>query len=107
MASLANDLQRFKGRRVLITGHTGFKGSWLTLLLAHAGARVTGIALAPQTNPSHFTLLNLANDIDSRECDIRDLEKLEKEFRRAKPEAVFHLAAQAFVRTSYLDPYTT
>jgi CDP-glucose 4,6-dehydratase len=107
MASLANDLQRFKGRRVLITGHTGFKGSWLALLLAHAGARVTGIALAPQTNPSHFTLLNLANDIDSRECDIRDLEKLEKEFQRAKPEAVFHLAAQAFVRTSYLDPYTT
>ncbi len=107
MASLANDLQRFKGRRVLITGHTGFKGSWLGLLLARAGARVTGIALAPQTNPSHFSLLNLANEIDSRECDIRDLSKLEAEFQRAQPEVVFHLAAQAFVRASYADPYTT
>jgi CDP-glucose 4,6-dehydratase len=107
MASLANDLQRFSGRRVLITGHTGFKGSWLGLLLAQAGARVTGIALAPQTNPSHFTLLNLGKDIDSRECDIRDLAKLEAEFERAKPEVVFHLAAQAFVRASYLDPHTT
>jgi len=107
MASLANDLQRFKGRRVLITGHTGFKGSWLGLLLARAGARVTGVALAPQTNPSHFSLLNLANEIDSRECDIRDLSKLEAEFQRAQPEVVFHLAAQAFVRASYADPYTT
>ena len=107
MASLANDLRRFKGRRVLITGHTGFKGSWLGLLLARAGARVTGIALAPQTNPSHFSLLNLANEIDSRECDIRDLSKLEAEFQRAQPEVVFHLAAQAFVRASYADPYTT
>jgi CDP-glucose 4,6-dehydratase len=107
MASLANDLQRFSGRRVLITGHTGFKGSWLGLLLAQTGARVTGIALPPQTNPSHFTLLNLGKDIDSRECDIRDLTKLEAEFGRAKPEVVFHLAAQAFVRASYLDPHTT
>ncbi|MGA1262154.1 MAG: GDP-mannose 4,6-dehydratase, partial [Ilumatobacteraceae bacterium] len=98
MASLANDLQRLSGRRVLITGHTGFKGSWLGLLLAQAGAQVTGIALPPQTKPSHFTLLNLANDIDSRECDIRDVAKLETEFQRAKPEVVFHLAAQAFVR---------
>jgi CDP-glucose 4,6-dehydratase len=92
---------------VLITGHTGFKGSWLGLLLAQAGARVTGIALPPQTNPSHFTLLNLGKDIDSRECDIRDVAKLEAEFERAKPEVVFHLAAQAFVRASYLDPHTT
>jgi len=107
MASLANDLQRFSGRHVLITGHTGFKGSWLGLLLAQAGARVTGIALPPQTNPSHFTLLNLGKDIDSRECDIRDLAKLETEFERAKPDVVFHLAAQAFVRASYLDPHTT
>ena len=107
MASLAEDLKRFAGRRVLITGHTGFKGSWLALLLAQAGARVTGIALPPETVPSHFSLLNLANEIDSRVCDIRDLSKLESEFKSAKPEVVFHLAAQAFVRKSYLDPHTT
>ena len=107
MASLAADLKHFDGRRVLITGHTGFKGSWLALLLAQAGAKVTGIALPPETTPSHFTLLGLESQIDSRECDIRDLSKLESEFHRAKPEVVFHLAAQAFVRKSYLDPHTT
>ena len=107
MASLAADLKHFDGRRVLITGHTGFKGSWLALLLAQAGAKVTGIALPPETTPSHFTLLGLENQIDSRECDIRDLSKLESEFDIAKPEVVFHLAAQAFVRKSYLDPHTT
>ena len=107
MASLVADLKRFTGRRVLITGHTGFKGSWLALLLSQAGARVTGIALPPETSPCHFSLLNLADEIESRECDIRDLGKLESEFRRAKPEIVFHLAAQAFVRKSYQDPHTT
>ena len=107
MASLAQDLTRFAGRRVLITGHTGFKGSWLALLLTQAGAKVTGIALPPETSPSHFTLLGLSEEIDSRECDIRDLSRLESEFHSAKPEVVFHLAAQAFVRASYLDPHRT
>ncbi|MEY3073422.1 MAG: CDP-glucose 4,6-dehydratase [Actinomycetota bacterium] len=107
MASLAQDLNTFAGRRVMITGHTGFKGSWLALLLTQAGAKVTGVALPPETSPSHFTLLGLSEEIDSRECDIRDLSRLESEFRRAKPEVVFHLAAQAFVRKSYLDPHTT
>lgn len=107
MASLAEDLRRFNGRRVLITGHTGFKGSWLALLLAQAGARVTGVALEPESTPSHFTLLNLAKHVDSRICDIRDHERLSSEFRTAKPDVVFHLAAQAFVRRSYLDPHTT
>jgi len=107
MASLAADLKHFAGRRVLITGHTGFKGSWLALLLAQSGANVTGIALPPETSPSHFTLLKLDTAIDSRECDIRDLSRLEWEFKRANPEVVFHLAAQAFVRKSYLDPHTT
>jgi CDP-glucose 4,6-dehydratase len=92
---------------VLITGHTGFKGSWLALMLAQAGANVTGIALPPETSPAHFTLLELEREVDSRVCDVRDKAMLESEFRRAKPEVVFHLAAQAFVRRSYQDPYTT
>ena len=107
MASLAEDLRRFAGRNVLITGHTGFKGSWLALLLAQAGARVTGVALPPETTPSHFTLLDLGKHVESRVCDIRDRQRLNEEFQRAKPEVVFHLAAQAFVRRSYLDPHTT
>jgi CDP-glucose 4,6-dehydratase len=107
MASLADDLKLFAGRRVLITGHTGFKGSWLALLLTRAGAKVTGVALPPQTQPSHFSLLGLDREIDSRVCDVRDLPRLEAEFSRCKPDLVFHLAAQAFVRLSYQDPYTT
>lgn len=107
MASLAEDLRRFSGKRVTITGHTGFKGSWLALMLARAGARVTGIALPPESAPSHFSLLELGNHVEDRICDVRDREKLVSEFRRAKPDVVFHLAAQAFVRRSYLDPHTT
>lgn len=107
MASLIDDLSRFAGRRVLITGHTGFKGSWLALLLAQAGARVTGVALPPESTPSHFTLLGLSQHIESRECDVRDRDQLSRVFGDAQPEVVFHLAAQAFVRRSYLDPFTT
>jgi len=107
VASLAQDLRRFAGRKVLITGHTGFKGSWLALMLAQAGARVTGVALPPESVPSHFALLQLGNHIEDRVCDVRDREKLLAEFKRAEPEVVFHLAAQAFVRRSYLDPHTT
>ena len=107
MASLANDLATFKGRRVLITGHTGFKGSWLAYVLAQAGAEVTGVALPPLTEPSHFSLLQLDKHVNSRFCDIRDVAALQKEFAQAQPDVVFHLAAQAFVRKSYLDPHTT
>jgi CDP-glucose 4,6-dehydratase len=107
MASLAADLAQFSGRRVLITGHTGFKGSWLALLFARAGARVTGVALPPHTEPSHFRLLSLQEHVVTRECDIRDLDKLNEEFASAEPEVVFHLAAQAFVRKSYAEPHTT
>lgn len=107
MASLASDLTRFAGRRVLITGHTGFKGSWLAYLLARAGANVTGVALEPLTTPSHFELLGLGDEIDSRICDIRDGSALGAIFDAVRPETVFHLAAQAFVRTSYRDPFTT
>lgn len=107
MASLVGDLKRFAGRNVLVTGHTGFKGSWLAYLLARAGAKVTGVALAPVTTPSHFEMLKLDDRIDSRICDIRDLAALRSVFTSVRPEFVFHLAAQAFVRESYRDPFTT
>lgn len=107
MASLSDDLRQFAGRRVLITGHTGFKGSWLALLMVQAGANVTGIALAPESSPSHFQLLGLDKHVDSRICDVRDRLKMQSEFQKARPDVVFHLAAQAFVRRSYQDPHTT
>ena len=107
MVSLATDLSRFANRRVLVTGHTGFKGSWLAYLLARAGAQVTGVALPPHTSPSHSDLLELDSHIVGRICDIRDLEELKRVFQEMRPEIVFHLAAQAFVRKSYADPYTT
>lgn len=107
MASLAADLTTFSGRRVLVTGHTGFKGSWLSYMLAQAGATVTGVALPPLTTPSHFELLKLHQHVDSRYCDIRDLSNLQAVVSASRPEVVFHLAAQAFVRTSYADPHAT
>jgi len=107
VASLALDLQTLKGRRVLVIGHTGFKGSWLSYLLAQSGAKVFGIGLPAQSNPAHYELLRLADAIDSTMCDIRNLDELSKQFRRIRPDVVFHLAAQAFVRTSYSDPYLT
>lgn len=90
-----------------MTGHTGFKGSWLALILTRSGARVTGVALPPSTTPSHFELLGLDQEIESLYCDIRDLEGLQRVFQRVRPEVVIHLAAQAFVRASYLDPHRT
>jgi len=107
MASLADDLRRFDGRRVLITGLTGFKGSWLALLLVRAGAHVTGVSLPPETSPSHYAELGLDAHVDSRICDVRDIGQLERIFTSANPEVVFHLAAQAFVRLSYQDPLRT
>lgn len=107
MASLATDLKSFSGRRVLVTGHTGFKGSWLSYMLAAAGADVTGVALPPAGNPSHFELLNLEQHVDSHYCDIRDYSALQKIVTRSRADVVFHLAAQAFVRASYADPHTT
>lgn len=94
------------GRRVLVTGHTGFKGAWLTLWLARLGARVTGFALAPDTRPNLFDLV--ARDrADTRLADVRDLDALKRCMADAKPEIVLHLAAQALVRPSYADPVGT
>ncbi len=95
----------YKNKNVLITGHTGFKGSWLALWLSRLGANVTGISLAPETNPNHFKLLNI--DITNYETDIRNLNKISEIFNKNKPEIVFHLAAQALVRRSYREPVQT
>ncbi len=95
----------YKGRKVLITGHAGFKGSWLSLWLTKLGAEVTGYSLSAPTNPNHFDLLNL--EMNSIIGDIRDRDKLNKVFKEFKPEVVFHLAAQPLVRKSYLNPIET
>lgn len=96
---------QFRGRRVLLTGHTGFKGSWLALWLNELGAEVTGIALPPETAPNHWDLLGLT--IDDRRLDIRDADALQRAVRESRPEIVFHLAAQPLVRRSYRAPLET
>ena len=95
----------YRGKRVLVTGHTGFKGSWLALWLTSLGAQVTGLALAPPTAPNHWDLLDL--DIEDLRIDIRDASAVADAVRRVRPEMVFHLAAQALVRASYADPLGT
>lgn len=97
----------YRGKRVLVTGHTGFKGSWLALWLHELGARITGLALPPNTNPSHFDLIRLKDLVHHLEGDIRDPVTVQRAFATAKPEIVFHLAAQPLVRDSYDDPKTT
>lgn len=97
----------WQGKRVLVTGHTGFKGGWLALWLQRLGAEVTGISLAPNTHPSLFMLANVDSGLMSYECDIRDTYKVSRAIQEAKPEIVFHLAAQSLVRASYRDPLAT
>lgn len=97
----------WKGRRVFITGHTGFKGSWLSLWLQELGAELTGYALAPNTNPSLFELAKVENGMHSVLGDIRNIEKLKTTLQNAKPEVVIHMAAQPLVRVGYEDPVTT
>jgi CDP-glucose 4,6-dehydratase len=95
------------GKRVLVTGHTGFKGSWLTLWLSSMGAEVSGYALAPPTTPSVFTELGLAHGIGSVVADVRDAQRLKDALVAAEPDIVLHLAAQPLVRHSYADPVGT
>lgn len=95
----------YRGRRVLVTGHTGFKGSWLCLWLTALGAEVIGLALDPDTDPSHWSLLDLA--IRDHRVDIRDADAVRSVFETERPEMVFHLAAQPLVRRSYREPLLT
>lgn len=97
----------YKGKRVLITGHTGFKGAWLCQMLINAGAEVTGYALNPPTKPSLFEIANISGKTNSVIGDIRDLSKLKETFTKIQPEIVFHLAAQPIVRESYKNPVYT
>jgi CDP-glucose 4,6-dehydratase len=101
------DLSFFKGKRVLVTGHTGFKGSWLCRILVNVGATVTGFALEPPTTPNLFSLCGVQNKITSVIGDIRNLNTLKSIFAQVQPEIVMHLAAQPIVRDSYKDPLNT
>ena len=105
MAVLLNDF--YRGKKVFVTGHTGFKGSWLCKMLANAGAEVTGYSLDAPTEPSLFKIAGIADDIHSVIGDIRDFASLKKAFDEAQPEIVLHLAAQPIVRDSYKDPAYT
>ena len=97
----------YHGKTVLITGHTGFKGAWLTAWLKKLGANVVGLALDPSTTPSHYVAANLNVGISDYRVDIRNKEKIESIFVETKPDFVFHLAAQALVRKSYDAPIET
>lgn len=97
----------WRDRRVLLTGHTGFKGAWLAFWLHRLGAQVTGMSLPPQTAPNLFSLANIGTITDSHLIDIRDAGAVAAVVKQAQPEIVFHLAAQALVRTGYREPLET
>ena len=102
------DLAFWKNKKVFLTGHTGFKGSWLSLWLTSMGAKVTGYALPPDTQPNLHDVLNISQMIDcSFMADVRDLESLQKSMHEAEPDIVIHMAAQPLVRYSYANPVET
>ena len=97
----------FAGRRVLLTGHTGFKGAWLSEWLLGLGADVTGFALAPPTDPALFDQLGLARRLRHVQSDVRDAAKVADAVSESRPDFIFHLAAQSLVRESYEQPVDT
>lgn len=101
------DMQFYRGKKVLLTGHTGFKGAWMSKVLLELGAEVTGYSLEPPTSPALYDIIKLEKDMKSVIGDIRDYERLKQTFDEAKPEIVFHLAAQPIVRDSYKEPRYT
>lgn len=107
MEEMVINLEFYKGKKVLVTGHTGFKGSWLCKILIKLGAEVIGYSLKPPTKPNLFEISGIEKEINSVIGDIRDLEKLMDTFSKYKPEIVFHLAAQPIVRDSYKEPVYT
>lgn len=104
---LAENFSIYKGKKVLITGHTGFKGSWLAIWLDLLGAKVIGIAFDPRTDQDNFVLSGIGNRIVDYRADIRSLAAIEKIVEKEKPEILFHLAAQPVVLDSYTDPVYT
>ena len=100
-------LSVYKGKKVFITGHTGFKGAWLSLWLTYLGANVVGFSQKPPTKPNLFDAISLVENLEHIEGDIRDSEKLAESFQRHSPDIVFHLAAQPLVRLSYSQPLET
>ncbi|MGA8272373.1 MAG: CDP-glucose 4,6-dehydratase [Candidatus Sulfotelmatobacter sp.] len=105
--TLENLVKGWRGRRVFLTGHTGFKGSWLALWLNRLGAQIRGYALDPCTKPNMFTIASIDTVVDDVRGDVRDYAKLEASMTEFAPEVVFHLAAQPIVRLSYADPVGT
>lgn len=101
------DLKFFEGKRVFLTGHTGFKGTWMSRILIGAGAILTGYSLAPNTTPDLFSMADIESKMTSVIGDIRDLDALWDAFNKAQPEIVIHMAAQPIVRDSYKDPVYT
>jgi CDP-glucose 4,6-dehydratase len=97
----------WQGKRILLTGHTGFKGGWLAIWLNQMGAKVIGLSLPTTTQPNLFELANVADITENHVCDIRDAEKMSTIIHNARPEIVFHLAAQPLVRASYREPLET
>ena len=100
-------LKIFHQKKVIITGHTGFKGSWLSLWLSLSGAKVLGISNKILTNPSNYGAINLKKNVNSKKIDIRNLNQLKKTILNFKPDYIFHLAAQSLVKMSYLNPIYT
>ena len=100
-------IKSFKDKKVLITGHTGFKGSWLTLWMKLLGAKVMGCSYGKKTTPSNFDILKLKKKINSKSIDVRNFNSINKCIHNFKPDYIFHLAAQPIVSSSYSDPIET